>query len=306
MREALAKIAEIAAAASDRTNGADFGDAQDRQKENGSKRGGARAPADIGCTIKALPTRLVIAAGRTAARINPVNETVLAPMAEASGDNTPTPMMAAIVMSKYWGRDPRVLTVSFMESTPADLRARIVSHMNAWNKTACISFAETQGTGDVRISRSGGGYWSYLGTDILHVPRNRQTMNLQDFTMQTSESEFKRVVRHETGHTLGMPHEHMRKELVALLDPEKTYAYFLRTQGWNRATVDQQVLTPLDDRTIFGTRSGVPIRGGIDINDTDFAFAGQYYPKPAGHDVLAGQAAHDYEWAPSEDVEVRV
>jgi len=34
---------------------------------------------------------------------------------------------------------------------------------------------------------------------------------------------------------------------------ESAYDHFLRTQGWDRTTVDQQVLTPLDDRTIFGT-----------------------------------------------------
>jgi hypothetical protein len=72
-------------------------------------------------------------------------------------------------------------------------------------------------------------------------------MNLQDFSMNTPESEYHRVVRHETGHTLGFPHEHLRKELVARIDPHKVYAYFLATQGWDRATVDAQVLTPLDD-----------------------------------------------------------
>ena len=114
-----------------------------------------------------------------------------------------------------------------MESTPADLRARIISHMNAWTKTGCISFVATSGTGDVRISRELGGYWSYLGTDVLHIPKNRQTMNLQAFTMNTPESEYKRVVRHETGHTLGFPHEHMRKALVARIDPQKAYKWFL-------------------------------------------------------------------------------
>jgi hypothetical protein len=60
-----------------------------------------------------------------------------------------------------------------------------------------------------QISRGSEGYWSYLGTDIRLIPWNRPTMNLQGFTMNTSESEYKRVVRHETGHTLGFPHEHI-------------------------------------------------------------------------------------------------
>lgn len=80
--------------------------------------------------------------------------------------------------------------------------------------------------GDVRISLAGSGYWSYLGTDILHIPSNQPTMNLQDFSMSTPESEYKRVVRHETGHTLGFPHEHLRKEIVDNIDRNKAYNYF--------------------------------------------------------------------------------
>ncbi|KAI9747320.1 MAG: hypothetical protein M1835_002148 [Candelina submexicana] len=229
-------------------------------------------------------------------------------------------MRIAVVTSKYWGPTPRQLTVSFMESTPADLRARIVSHMNAWTRTACISFAETQGIGDVRISRGPGGYYSYLGTDILHIPRNRQTMNLQDFTMDTPESEYKRVIRHETGHTLGCPHEHMRKELVMRIDPEKAYEYFGRTQRWDRQIVDQQVLPPLDEQSLMGTpadqtsimcyqlpgsitRDGQPILGGLDIDQTDYAFVGQIYPKP-GLDLVTDHEEHEEEWGESEDVEV--
>lgn len=104
------------------------------------------------------------------------------------------------------------------------------------------------------------------------------------------------MVRHEAGHTLGFPHEHMRKDLVARIDREKAYEYFRRTQGWSRTQTDQQVLTPLDERTLMGTpadqtsimcyrlpgsitRNGQPILGGKDINQTDYDFVGQIYPK---------------------------
>lgn len=170
-----------------------------------------------------------------------------------------------------------------------------------------------------RISRGSEGYWSYLGTDIRLIPRNRPTMNLQGFTMNTSESEYKRVVRHETGHTLGFPHEHMRKALVERIDPAKAYEYFRRKQGWEPRMVDQQVLTPLDERSIMGTpadqtsimcyqlpgsitRDGKPILGSMDINQTDYAFAGRIYPKPG----RAQMSAYEAEWDESEDVEVPV
>jgi hypothetical protein len=228
-------------------------------------------------------------------------------------------MHIAVLTSKYWGPTPRQLTVSFMESTDQELRFRILSHMNAWTKTACVSFVEAGSDGDVRISRGSGGYWSYLGTDILHVPKDRQTMNLEGFTLGTPESEYKRVVRHETGHTLGFPHEHMRRELVERIDPEKAYAYFLENDGWDKQTVDEQVLTALDASSIMGTaadqtsimcyqlpgsitRDGEPILGGTDINDTDYTFAGQIYPKAAEELMLR----RFDEWTPAEDVHVRV
>ncbi len=288
--EALSRIAEVA---NEAVEGHEH--SEHEHSGNGSDRSGSEA---IVCTPKSLPTSLLVQAARTATDISPANAPMLAQFAMASLDVS-DPLRIAVLTAKYWGPAPRTLPVSFMEKTPSDLRKRILSHMNAWTRTASIQFVETKGTGAVRISLGAGGYWSYLGTDILHIAQNRQTMNLQGFTMSTPESEFKRVIRHETGHTLGFPHEHMRKTLVARIDPQKAYDFFLRTQGWDRQTVDQQVLTSLDERTLMSTppdetsimcyqlpgsitRNGRPVLGGVDINDTDYAFAGKIYPKP-GH-----------------------
>jgi hypothetical protein len=278
LREALAKIAEIAgAAANSDVNGDSHYDSQ---------------PVGV-CTPKFLPANLQVRAAKTARDINPMNAPFTGPTASLEGGSLLKPEHIAVLTSKYWGPTRRRLTVSFTEQTPSDLRTRIISHLNAWG--CGIQYAFTTGTGQVRISRGAGGYWSYLGTDILHIATNRQTMNLEGFTMNTPESEFKRVIRHEGGHTLGFPHEHMRRQLVALIDPEKAYRYFQRTQGWSRTVVDQQVLTPLDDASIFATppdqtsimcyqlpgeitKNGTPIIGGLDINATDRAFGLRIYP----------------------------
>jgi hypothetical protein len=307
LRTALAKIAEIASKASKGI------------RSEGREAGDGALPDDVpGCTIKSLPRRLLIKAAHNAMRINPVNAPMAAPIGGDSTLGVMDPLRIAVLTAKYWGPTPRQLTVSFMEDTSADLRKRILSHMNAWTKTGCISFVETNGTGDVRISREGSGYWSYLGTDIQSIPSNRPTMNLEAFSMSTPESEYHRVVRHETGHTLGFPHEHMRKELIARIDPQKAYDYFLTTQGWDKATVDAQVLTPLDDASILGTapdqtsimcyqlpasitKDGRPIIGGTDINATDYAFAGRIYPK-RGRSVGAAVGGADDEWPEDEDV----
>jgi hypothetical protein len=319
LREALTKIAEVASAAVSDSEYQDDAYDNDHASEHAP-------PQDmLACTPKTLPKRLLIKAANTAMKIYPVNAPAFGPLADVAPDFPLDPMHIAVLTSKYWGPSARRLTVSFMERTAANLRARILSHMNAWSQVVGISFVETQGTGDVRISRGTGGYWSYLGTDVLLIPKNRQTMNLQGFTMNTPESEYKRVVRHETGHTLGFPHEHMRKELVERIDPAKAYEYFLRTQGWDQRMVDQQVLTPLNELSLMSTpadqtsimcyqlpgsitRDGKPILGGVDINQTDYAFAGGIYPKPGGAQ-MSGRAqmpAYEDEWDESEDVEVPV
>ena len=312
LREALEQIAAVArAAVHDGTNlGSDSTDGQ--QPEQASQ------TDIIPCTLRSLPLRLLVRAAETATQINPVNAPAVGPVAALGADfQLSEPMRIAVLTAKYWGPATRRLTVSFMEPTPADLRARIISHLNGWNRTAGISFVATSGVGHVRISRGPGGYYSYLGTDILLIPRNRQTMNLEGFTMNTSEREYRRVVRHEAGHTLGFPHEHMRRALVARIDPAKAYDWFRRTQGWDKATVDAQVLTPLNERSIMGTpadetsimcyqlpgaitKDGRPIPGGLDINPTDYAFAGRIYPK-ASWAMAAGYAE---DWPASEDVTV--
>jgi hypothetical protein len=313
-REALARIAEVA------TQAINHGSHDHGNGSSGSSRSSRKDK--LVCSPKSLPQRLLVTGARTAVKINPTNALVVASAQMALG-LVLTPEHIAVLTSKYWGQQPRRFTVSFMETTPADLRAKIVDHMNAWNTTSAMSFIETRANGDVRISRGSGGYWSYLGTDILHIPKDKQTMNLQDFTMNTADSEYKRVVRHETGHTLGFPHEHMRQALVDRIDPQKAYDFFLQTYGWDQQTVDQQVLTSLDERDLMGTppdqtsimcyqlpgsitTDGNPILGGTDINATDYAFAGKIYQKVGGSPAVpTGPNGQQDDWAEADDPEIR-
>jgi hypothetical protein len=327
-QETLTRILELAQTALD-------------HRSNGGEPHGHGPEPSVTCTPRALPARLQQSAADLARRINPVNAPLLGAAAGLFGDTPLDPMRIAVLTAKYWGPASRRLTVSFMEATPAALRTKILSHLNAWSARCGISFAYTAGVGQVRISRGPGGYWSYLGTDVLLIPASRPTMNLEAFSLGTPDSEYRRVVRHEAGHTLGCPHEHMRKALVDRIDPEKAYAYFWRTQGWDRATVDQQVLRPLSEASIVGTpadqtsimcyqlpgsitRDGRPILGGPDINATDYAFMGRIYPRPGAAAPSAYTSEHDgprdtelayddasdaeavpeavQDWDPSEDV----
>jgi hypothetical protein len=253
----------------------------------------------IPCAIRRLQGEALIAAAETAIEVNPVNRPILLNRMEHIGIDLSDRSLIAIVTDRKWHTSGVHLSVSFMDSPSADLRARILAHMNAWGQSAQVRFSETNGSGEVRIAREIDGYWSYLGTEILSIDEAEPTMNLEAFTMGTPDREFRRVVRHETGHTLGFPHEHLRRKLVDRLLEDKVIAYYEATQGWSEAQTRAQVLTPASDSAIVGTqdadadsimcyeipgtltRDGIPIRGGDDINAQDAAFAAACYPRPA-------------------------
>ncbi len=261
----------------------------------------------ITCTPRTLPPEKRVAAAETAIEINPHNRSALEELVGVIPNFSPGPEHLAVAVQKYWGKGGVDLTVGFLDDPSAELRARILSHMNAWNEKANVKFTETATADDaqVRINRQTSnqpewnGYWSFLGTDILSFEGPfGQTMNLEGFTMDTPDEEFFRVVRHEAGHTLGFPHEHMRRELVERIDRAKAIAYYHRLTGWTEEQIDQQVLTPLEDASIFGTRvdpdsimayqvpanvtkDGLAIAGGNDINQTDHDFCAAIYPMPA-------------------------
>ena len=210
------------------------------------------------CTIKTLPREQWVAAAETAIAVHPGNRPPGHVLGMAPRHVT-TPEYLALLTNCYWGKDGVRLTVGFMDGPEQALRDRLLGHMNAWSACANVAFVETGTDPQVRVScESGDGYWSYLGTDILQVAASDPTMRLSGFTMEMPESEFHRVVRHETGHTLGFPHEHMRSELVARIDRAKAIAYFAASDGWSEQQVIQQVLTPLDNSALQATAHADP------------------------------------------------
>jgi hypothetical protein len=255
------------------------------------------------CLPKRLTKTQLVEAARHAIEINPMNRPPVERLAALGKGFVSTPQRIAVLTTAYWGTSGVKLTVAFLDNPETALKKRILGHMNAWNKSANVLFTLTNqaNDADVRISRVGGkdgGYWSYVGTQIKTIRKGEATMNLEAFTMQTEDSEFYRVVRHEAGHTLGFVHEHMRRQLVQKIDRKKAIAFFLKEDGWDKQETIDQVLTPIEDSTIKGTtadpksimcyqipgeitKDGKPIVGGLDIDASDYAFCASIYPQGA-------------------------
>ncbi len=252
------------------------------------------------CRPRRLTPTQAARATRRSLEVNPANAIEMVDGAPARRGG---PRRLAVLVGNRWPTGGVRLSVQFLDTPPVALRKRILAHMNAWSERADVSFVETRGVGEVRIARlddppADAGYWSYLGTEILGIEDEAPTMNLEGFTLRTPEAEFRRVVRHETGHTLGFEHEHLRTDFVQRIDRRKAIAYYRRTQGWSADETIAQVLTPLAEASIFGstesdpdsimcyqvpgtiTRDGRAIRGGSDFSPTDLAFAARVYPKP--------------------------
>jgi len=255
----------------------------------------------ITCRTKPLTRVQATAAAKKALEVNPANAIGQRMIMRSPVGRRGGLLRLTLNIGHRWASTGVRLSVQFLDNPAADLRKRILSHMNAWNKTANVHFTETKKTGDVRIARLDhpadmAGYWSYIGNEILGIPDDEPTLNLEGFTMNVSEAEFKRVVRHEAGHTLGFEHEHMRAELVKKIDRKKAFAFFDQDQGWTKQEVEEQVLTPLRKKSVMGTteadplsimcyqipaeitKDGKAIPGGKNINEKDFAFAASVYP----------------------------
>lgn len=255
------------------------------------------------CTLRQIPDEFAEQAARYAVKENPNNDTPLGLTTTLTlvSDGIASPSRLSILIGRYWGKNGVNLTVSFLSQASAALKDKILKYANKWGDYGNIRFTLATGSnyGDIRIALSSGGYWSYLGTDIRQIPKNQPTMNLQGFSLSTPDSEYERVVTHEFGHTLAMPHEHMRAEIINRLDYEKTIAYFRATQGWSRQDVIAQVLTPLEETQLIATehaeddsimtyslpasitKDNKPIFGGSKITHGDGAFVSKVYPKPS-------------------------
>ncbi|KAL0568947.1 hypothetical protein V5O48_013028 [Marasmius crinis-equi] len=224
----------------------------------------------------------------------------------------PTSQRLILLKDRKWPGNGVRLRVGFIDkpSPSLELQKRVVRHMNAWSEFCNVRFTliYVPWAAEVRVSFTGwdnGKYaswcWSSVGIDVLRkTDRDRPTMMLTGLSMKTDERTFTQFVRHETGHTLGFVHEHLRPELVARLDREKTITAYKGT--WEDEMTIAHVLTPLwtedssrylatevaDVHSIMcypiGTRclkdnmKDRPITGGRDISIYDKGQAAKIYP----------------------------
>jgi hypothetical protein len=253
------------------------------------------------CRPVKLPDHLATYAAALSVRHYAANQPTADPADFARMGGRPSPQYLAGAAGTLW-KPGTTLTVGFLEKVSAALRDLTLTHARAWCKTANVKFVYSTQSPVIRVTFAGEGLWSYLGNGAKVIPQGEPTLCLQGYTVRTPHREWCRGARHEFGHALGFVHEHARREIVDRLHVARTIAHFRRTQGWDEAMVRDQILTPLEVRSLWlpgpastdcimcyqfegtCTKDHRPIPGGLDISADDYAVAGRIYPGPGEDD----------------------
>lgn len=161
------------------------------------------------------------------------------------------PEAAVMVTSKRW-QPGRVITAAFMDGDPET--HSLVRQMSRWWRDCMslkLNWVSNPNTAEVRVTFTPGGSWAYMGTDQLTVPADEPTVQfgwLDEYDPSTEEGwiEYRRVIIHEFGHVFNYAHEQSSPVQSIPWDVPKVYEYYWRTQGWDKAMVDRQVLRKYD------------------------------------------------------------
>jgi hypothetical protein len=187
--------------------------------------------------------------------------------------------------------------VKFINGNPT-IHKKVKKYASIWMKYANITFkfVSDNEPSDVRISfYKGQGCHSKVGTNALKVPQSKPTMNL-GFSSRASEERIRRTVLHEFGHVLGCSHEHSSPNADIPWNPKAVYAYFERTNLWDKAKTDHNVLAVKHESSVASefdpksimiydipseiTRGGFSVPWNTQLSEIDKRMIAEQYPKP--------------------------
>jgi serralysin len=169
--------------------------------------------------------------------------------------NDPDPTLskgyrAAILKNSRWQPGDRI-SIRYLDGDPS-LQDRVTKVALEWTKVANLNFDFVDtGPTDIRISfAAGSGSWSYIGKVCQGIPEPQATMNYGWLTVDSDETEVRRVVLHEFGHAIGLIHEHQNPKGGIHWNKAAVYNDLGGPpNNWSHATIDNNMFKfyPLSD-----------------------------------------------------------
>lgn len=205
------------------------------------------------------------------------------------------PLRMVVEKNNLWGVG-QVLRVRFLGGNQ-HVHEEVKKCAKEWEKNANIAFKfVSDEPSDIRISFSQSDGWhSVVGKTALEVPANKPTMNLA-FKSEDNLTLQMPSVLHEFGHALGCIHEHCSPAAPISWNEEEVYSYYKNTDGWEKQTVDENVLqrsncesiefSEWDPKSIMMypipeslTKDGFSAPKNWELSQTDKKFIANAYPK---------------------------
>ncbi len=181
-----------------------------------------------------------------------------------------------------------VLKIGFVGGTAVE-RQRIKDAYYGWSLSANLLFVyPATGPYNHRWSFQPGAAYSYIGKDCEMVGQNYVTGNVG------FQNQLNSVSEHETGHSIGLGHEHLNPQGGICLN-EAVVIADMAAQGWSEAQTRFNIIdkykaadvysTAFDNQSVMGYNlrsswvcNGIPITAGNKISAGDRAFIAQRYP----------------------------
>lgn len=208
----------------------------------------------------------------------------------------PDSQRLGVITRKVW-KPGRVLRVRFMDGDPI-VQGKVIDAASEWMDYANLTFeVSTDPDAEIRITFDIEGYSSLIGIDSKGVSTDRKTMTLGGLTAKTDPDEYRRVVLHEFGHSIGCIHEHSSPAAGIPWDRPAVYALYAGEPNyWTPEQVDLNIFMKYDsEQTQFSAfdRDSImlyPIDANMtngqyqvgfndELSDRDKQFIARIYPK---------------------------